>query len=335
MCSEWETRCSEWSEASFCPARNQPTVSPYTHPMLRIESLSKRFRAGNFGVRDLSLDVKSGVLGLLGPNGAGKTTLMQMIATVTKPTAGRIFFRDTDVVARPDDLRRRLGYLPQDFGVYDNLTAMEFLSYFAALKGVRDRRKIGEMLEMVNLHHVAGRAVGGFSGGMKQRLGIAQALINDPDLVIVDEPTAGLDPEERVRFRNVLSDLGEGRLVILSTHIVSDVESIATEIAIMKGGSLVALATPEALMRAAAGSVWEVVLPSERFDVVRKSMHVSGAVRKSDGVHARLVSPVRPVPEATLVEPTLEDAFLFTMSGGVAGASPEGVTGETSVERVA
>jgi ABC-type multidrug transport system ATPase subunit len=217
--------------------------------MLRIESVSKRFRSGNYGVRDVTFTAKGGVLGLLGRNGAGKTTLMQMIATVTKPTAGRIFFRDEDVLSRPDALRRRLGYLPQDFGVYDNLTAFEFLSYFAALKGVRSKAKVQEMLEMVNLHGAANRAVGGFSGGMKQRLGIAQALVNDPDLVIVDEPTAGLDPEERVRFRNVLAELGEGRLVILSTHIVSDIESIATEIAVMKDGALIALATPEALIR--------------------------------------------------------------------------------------
>jgi ABC-2 type transport system ATP-binding protein len=217
--------------------------------MLRIESVSKRFRSGNYGVRDVTFTAKGGVLGLLGRNGAGKTTLMQMIATVTKPTAGRIFFRDEDVLARPDALRRRLGYLPQDFGVYDNLTAFEFLSYFAALKGVRSKAKVQEMLEMVNLHGAANRAVGGFSGGMKQRLGIAQALVNAPDLVIVDEPTAGLDPEERVRFRNVLAELGEGRLVILSTHIVSDIESIATEIAVMKDGALIALATPETLIR--------------------------------------------------------------------------------------
>lgn len=281
--------------------------------MLRIESVSKRFRSGNFGVRDLSLTIHGGVLGLLGPNGAGKTTLMQMIATVTKPSAGRITFRDTDIVSNPDVLRRRLGYLPQDFGVYDNLSAFEFLSYFAALKGVRGKAKIQEMLEMVNLHSVGSRAVGGFSGGMKQRLGIAQALVNDPDLVIVDEPTAGLDPEERVRFRNILSDLGAQRLVILSTHIVSDVESIATEIAIMKEGSLVAHATPEVLMRSAQGAVWEAVLPSERFDEIRKTLPISGAVRRSDGVHARIVAPERPVAEASAAEPTLEDAFLFTM----------------------
>jgi ABC-type multidrug transport system ATPase subunit len=282
--------------------------------MLTIESVSKRFRGGNYGVRDLSFTVKGGVLGLLGANGAGKTTLMQMIATVTRPTAGRITFRGADVVAKPDELRRKLGYLPQDFGVYDNLTAVEFLTYFASLKGVRDRKRIGEMLEMVNLHTVARRTVGGFSGGMKQRLGIAQALINDPDLVIVDEPTAGLDPEERVRFRNVLSDLGLGRLVILSTHIVSDVESIATEIAIMRQGSLVRHAPPEELMRDAEGSVWELLLSSEKFDEVRKTMHVSSAVRKPDGVQVRVVAPEPPAPNAKAVEPTLEDAFLFTMS---------------------
>jgi ABC-type multidrug transport system ATPase subunit len=145
-------------------------------------------------------------------------------------------------------LRARLGYLPQDFGVYDNLTAEEFLTYIAALKGVRDRGRIAAVLELVNLHGSARRLAGGFSGGMKQRLGIAQALINEPDLVIVDEPTAGLDPEERVRFRNVLSEIGLGKLVILSTHIVSDVESIATRIAIMRGGALVAFATPEELL---------------------------------------------------------------------------------------
>ena len=216
--------------------------------MLALENVSKQYRAGNYGVRDLSLELTGGVLGLLGPNGAGKTTLMQMIATITKPTSGRITFRGVDLARDPDALRRTLGYLPQDFGVYDNLTPEEFLGYIAALKGVRDRARVAAMLEAVNLHSVARRPVGGFSGGMKQRLGIAQALINEPDLVIVDEPTAGLDPEERVRFRNVLSEVGMGKLVILSTHIVSDVESIATQIAIMREGRVVALAAPEELL---------------------------------------------------------------------------------------
>jgi len=253
--------------------------------MLVVDSVSKRFLSGNYGVRDLSLTMTNGVVGLLGPNGAGKTTLMQMIATVTRPTAGRITFNGIDVAKNPDAVRRRLGYLPQDFGVYENLTAIEFLAYFAALKGVHDRKRIDAMLEMVNLHTVAKRTIGGFSGGMKQRLGIAQALINDPEIVIVDEPTAGLDPEERVRFRNVLADLGIGKLVILSTHIVSDVESIATHIAIMRNGGIVAYAAPEDLLRSAGGNVWEMVVRSDEFDELRRTARVSGAVRKSDGVH--------------------------------------------------
>jgi ABC-type multidrug transport system ATPase subunit len=281
--------------------------------MLSIDGVTKRFRGGNYGVRDVTLTLPSGVVGLLGPNGAGKSTLMQMIATITRPTSGTIRFRDVDVVRDPNAVRRRLGYLPQDFGVYDNLTAAEFLRYFAELKGVRSRARIGEMLELVNLHNVAKRPVGGFSGGMKQRLGIAQALINDPDLVIVDEPTAGLDPEERVRFRNILADAGAGRLVILSTHIVSDVESVATHIAIMREGSLIAYATPEELMRGARGNVWEVVVSSDDFDDLRRTARVSGAVRKPDGVHVRLVASERPRVDAIAAEPSLEDAFLHAM----------------------
>jgi ABC-type multidrug transport system ATPase subunit len=283
--------------------------------MLAIESVSKKYKGGNFGVRDLSLEVKGGVLGLLGPNGAGKTSLMQMIATITRPTSGRILFRGVDITKDPETLRRTLGYLPQDFGVYENLTAQEMLGYFAALKGVQGTARVREMLEAVNLHTVANRPVGGFSGGMKQRLGIAQALINDPDIVIVDEPTAGLDPEERVRFRNVLSDLGAGKLVILSTHIVSDIESIATEIAIMKQGRLVALAPAEELLRRTEGSVWEIVVSSERFESMRGALVVSNAVRRPDGVHVRVVAPTKPVGvDATPAEPRLEDAFLYVMN---------------------
>lgn len=282
--------------------------------MITIESVSKKYRGGNFGVKDFSLELKGGVLGLLGPNGAGKTTLMQMLATITKPTSGRILFRNEDIFRNPDELRSRLGYLPQDFGVYDNLTAYEFLSYFSALKGVHSKKRVQEMLELVNLHSVSNRAVGGFSGGMKQRLGIAQALINNPDLLIVDEPTAGLDPEERVRFRNILSDIGSGKLVILSTHIVSDVESIATEIAIMKNGGLVACAVPEVLLQRAMGRVWEAVLSSESFEKVRTNLKISNAVRKPDGVHVRVVSPEQPLPDSSTVEPGLEDAFLLYMN---------------------
>lgn len=284
--------------------------------MLTVESVSKCFKNGHYGVRDLSLSMRSGVLGLLGPNGAGKTTLMQMIATITRPTSGRILYNDVDISSRPDALRSRLGFLPQDFGVYDNLTAREFLGYFAALKGVRSRSRIMEMLEMVNLHSVADRTLGGFSGGMKQRLGIAQALINDPDVVIVDEPTAGLDPEERVRFRNVLADIGAGKLVVLSTHIVSDVESVATEIGIMKEGRLLILTQPEQLLSLCQGSVWEATVSSAEFEVLRVTMKISAAVRKPGGVRIRVVSEERPSPAASIVEPTLEDAFLYVMTFG-------------------
>jgi ABC-2 type transport system ATP-binding protein len=281
--------------------------------ILSVESVSKRYRGGNFGVRDVSFQLQGGVLGLLGPNGAGKTTLMQMIATITRPSAGRIVFRDHDIAREPDALRRVLGYLPQDFGIYENLTALEFLTYFAVLKGVRDKRRVMHMLELLNLHHVANRAVGGFSGGMKQRLGIAQALINDPEVVVVDEPTAGLDPEERARFRNVLSEIGLGKLVILSTHIVSDVESVATQIAMLRNGTLIELCAPEELLRRATGSVWEMVLPSDRFEAARKTMIISSAVRKSDGVHVRVIASEKP-DGAISVEPRLEDSFLRVMS---------------------
>ena len=281
--------------------------------MLQVEDVSKSYRGGKYGVRGLSLNARPGVLGLLGPNGAGKTTLMQMIATITRPTAGRIVFDGADVARDPEAVRRRLGYLPQDFGVYDNLTAFEMLDYLARLKGVRSRARVLEMLELVNLHAAATRTLGGFSGGMRQRLGIAQALIGEPDLVIVDEPTAGLDPEERVRFRNLLAGISGRKLVILSTHIVSDIESIAGEIAVVRDGRLVACDTPEALLKAAAGSAWEIVLPSAEFERLRSGLTVSSVVRRSDGVHLRLVGRERPLPGAHPAEPDLEDAYLRLM----------------------
>ena len=199
--------------------------------MLEICNVVKTFGRHGNAVDGVSLTLARGVVGLIGHNGAGKTTLMQMIATLTRPTSGRILFDGADIVATPDAIRRRLGYLPQDFGVYPNLTAREFMQYFAALKGVRDPARIGRLLELVNLHEQADRPAAAFSGGMRRRLGIAQALLNDPDILIVDEPTAGLDPEERLRFRNLLGELGVDKLVIMSTHIVSDVETIAGRLA--------------------------------------------------------------------------------------------------------
>ncbi len=282
--------------------------------MLKVEGVSKRFRSGNYGARDVSLDLSSGVIGLLGPNGAGKTTLMQMIATITRPTGGRILFEGSDITKRPNDLRRKLGYLPQDFGVYDNLTRARVPDLLRrAQRRALEERASWRCSRAVNLHTVADRTLGGFSGGMKQRVGIAQALINDPVLVIVDEPTAGLDPEERVRFRNVLSEIGFGKLVILSTHIVSDIESIATQIAVMKEGRLLTVAAPEALLRAAEGHVWQSVVSSEQFDQLRTTLKISSAIRKPDGVHIRFVGP-EPAIAASAMEPELEDAFLYMMN---------------------
>jgi ABC-2 type transport system ATP-binding protein len=286
--------------------------------MLELSRVRKVFKNGIVAVNDFTMTLQHGVLGLLGPNGAGKTTLMQMIATITKPTAGVILFSGRDIVKEPEVIRRRLGYLPQDFGVYENLTALEFLTYIAALKGVRDRKKIMKLLELVNLHTEADQLTGTFSGGMKQRLGIAQALVNDPDILIVDEPTAGLDPEERVRFRNILSDIGFGKLVILSTHIVSDVEAVATQMAVMNRGKLIALASPEEFLRSARGSVWETTVSSEDFDTLKAAYKISKAIRRPDGIYVRIVHGAKPQQDARTVEPDLEEAFIFSVNGGEA-----------------
>jgi ABC-2 type transport system ATP-binding protein len=232
---------------------------------LTIDRVSKAYNRKVWGLKDFSLKVEAGVLGLLGPNGAGKSTLMRILATVTKPTAGTVRWDGQDISRDPNALRAVLGYLPQDFGVYPNLNSLEFLEYLAAIRGLSGplaRRRIEELLEVVNLTEACRRPLGGFSGGMKQRIGIAQALLNDPKLLIVDEPTAGLDPEERVRFRNLLSELAGQRVVILSTHIASDVEAAATDVALIAGGALVVHATPEQLLAQVEGRVWEWVIPS-------------------------------------------------------------------------
>ncbi len=243
---------------------------------------------------------------------------MRILATITRPTGGRVLWNGTDIAASPDSVRTVLGYLPQDFGVYPNLDAVEFLGYLAAAKGLDGataRRRIDELLQLVNLTEVRDRPIGKFSGGMKQRVGIAQALLNDPRLLIVDEPTGGLDPEERVRFRNLLSDLSGERIVILSTHIVSDVEAVATDIAIIRGGRLVARDTPEALLRTVDGSVWEWTIPGGELAAVKQAHLVSGTMRRSDGVRARVISRERPHPSAQAAPPTLEDAYLFSING--------------------
>ena len=296
---------------------------------LVIDSVSKLYRGKVWGLKDFSLTVETGILGLVGPNGAGKSTLMRILATVTRPTEGIITWEGTDgrqpaggerpidIVQKPNSIRQVLGYLPQDFGVDPNLNAVEFLEYLAAIKGLdarTARRRIDELLQVVNLAEVRKRPLGSYSGGMAQRLGIAQALLNDPQLLIVDEPTAGLDPEERVRFRNLLSDLSGDRMVILSTHIVSDVEAAATQIALICGGRLLKHATPEMLLQAVEGKVWEWMVPSAELTALRQQHLVSGMIRHSEGVVVRVVTDVQPEAQARPVPPHLEDAYLYSIS---------------------
>ena len=286
---------------------------------LAIEHVSKVYRRKIWALQDFSLEVGPGILGLLGPNGAGKSTLMRILATITRASSGTVTWNGVDTARSPDVLRAVLGYLPQDFGVYPNLNAVEFLKYLAAAKGLSSqaaRRRIDELLEVVNLVDVRKRPLGGYSGGMKQRLGIAQALLNDPQLLIVDEPTAGLDPEERLRFRNLLSELAGARIVILSTHIVSDVEACASSIALIFEGRLLIHDAPEALLRSVEGRVWEWVIPSADLPALRQRYPVSSAIHRSEGVQVRLVADESPGADAFAALPTLEDAYLHWVSSG-------------------
>jgi len=285
---------------------------------LVITNLGKQYRRDFWGLKDFTLEVGPGILGLLGPNGAGKSTFMRMLATITRPTEGSITWNDTDIVKSPDRMRTVLGYLPQDFGVYPNLNAVEFLEYLAAIKGLNGngtKKRIEELLQVVNLVEAAKRPLGGYSGGMKQRVGIAQALLNDPQLLIVDEPTVGLDPEERVRFRNLLSDLSGERIVILSTHIVSDVEATATHIVVIDKGRLLRASAPEDLLKEMDGKVWGWTVSSDELVSLKQKHIVSGTIRRSDGVEVRVVSAEQPEVHARSVNPNLEDAYLYFIGG--------------------
>ena len=284
---------------------------------LTIERLSKQYRRDFWGLREFDLEVGPGVIGLLGPNGAGKSTLMRMLATITQPSEGTIKWNGVDIVRSPDTLRASLGYLPQDFGIYPNLSGREFLEYIAAIKGMDGksaRRRIDELLIVVNLVHAAKRPLGSYSGGMKQRVGIAQALLNDPQLLIVDEPTVGLDPEERVRFRNLLSDLSGERIIFLSTHIVSDVEATATEMVVINKGRKLLQAAPEKTLQSLDGKVWQWVVPSEALPALKQEYIISGTVRRQDGIQVRVVSDVAPTADAQPVAPNLEDVYLHLVS---------------------
>lgn len=280
--------------------------------MLTIQNVTKQY-GNKIALDEVNLTFENGVTGLLGPNGAGKSTLMRILATLDRPTKGIVSFQGQDITKKPNELRRILGYLPQDFGVYPNMNAYEFLEYMAAMKGLTmktARKRIKDLLDVLNLGDTGKKHLSDFSGGMKQRVGIAQAMLNDPKILIVDEPTVGLDPEERIGFRNLLASLAAKRIIILSTHIVSDVESIAPKIVVMKKGKLLADTTPEQIIRESEGNVWNVVVPVEKLEYMQQKFAVSNAMQRADGIHMRIVSGSKPCLNAVYAEPTLEDGYL-------------------------
>ncbi|MDW2798967.1 ABC transporter ATP-binding protein [Clostridium boliviensis] len=264
----------------------------------------------------ISFSFQRGVYGLLGANGAGKTTLMRMMCGVLAPTSGTIRFNNIDV--SHEDYRDVLGYLPQDFGYYPEFTAMDFLLYIAALKGLpkpQAKEKMWDLLEQVSLEKEAKKKIKTFSGGMKQRLGIAQSMLNNPQILILDEPTAGLDPKERVRFRNLISRLGTDRIILLSTHIVSDVEHIAGTILVMKDGTLVHQGTREELIKAIDGKVWECTLPQSEADSLFENYSVINLRQESEArTFLRLIANEKPCASAMSVQATLEDLYLYYFS---------------------
>lgn len=280
---------------------------------LCMTDLTKRF--GDFAaVEGVTLTMTSGVYGLLGVNGAGKTTLMRMLCTLLAPSAGTITYDGRDIFAMDADYRDLLGYLPQEFGFYPDFSVRDYLRYIATLKGVRPvvaRDRVERLIRQVGLEKVATRKMKRLSGGMKRRAGIAQAMLNDPRILILDEPTAGLDPNERIRFRNLISELAEDRLVLLSTHIVSDVEYIADEIWLMNEGHILAQGSADALIRAMRDDVWRVTVPRGDVSGYMARFKVANIKSSTDGAELRIVSSVRPTPDAVQEAPTLEDVFLY------------------------
>ena len=280
---------------------------------LSFDRLTKHY-GRKIAVDCVSAVLKPGVYGLLGANGAGKTTLMRMLCTILEPTSGEVFLDGREVASMGAAYRDMLGYLPQDFGYYPNYTAREFLWYMAALKGIpknRARERTKELLEVVGLNEVAAKKMKTFSGGMKQRVGIAQALLNNPKILVLDEPTAGLDPKERVRFRNLISDYARDRIVILSTHIVSDIEAIADEVLLMKKGKLVSQGTVSELTKGAEGRVWEVTVSLEEAKRWQEQTAVANLRHEGDKAVLRILSDARPAEEAVPCEATLEDLYLY------------------------
>ena len=280
---------------------------------LQVERVSKLY-GGFVALQEVELELGRGVYGLLGPNGAGKTTLMRIMTDLLAPSRGRVLCNGRDIHAMGADYRDLLGYLPQDFGVYPNFTAEGFLCYIARLKGLgraAARQKTAELLELVGLSDRRKRRLGGFSGGERQRVGIAQALLNEPQVLILDEPTAGLDPQERIRFRGLLNRLGKDRLVLLSTHIVSDVESAADQVILLRRGQVIGQGTPTELLRQLEGKVWNVPVTAQEQEALAARYPCSNVSRVDGVTYMRLIADTPPTGRAEGVPANLEDLSLY------------------------
>lgn len=285
---------------------------------LKINNLSKTYKNGVKALDNLNLEIGSGMFGLLGPNGAGKSSLMRTIATLQKPDSGSIMFDDINVLEDNMSLRKILGYLPQEFGVYPNMSAEKLLEYFAKLKGISspsDRKKIiKEVLEVTNLWDVRHKSVSGYSGGMKQRFGIAQLLLNNPKLIIVDEPTAGLDPAERHRFLNVLREIGTNHTVIFSTHIVDDVKELCHELAILNGGQILYRGTPNDAEKELEGKIWMRIIDREEFEAFSTNYNIiSSNYNQDNTLNIRVYSDFQPNETFVQAKPQLEDVYFVAL----------------------
>lgn len=285
---------------------------------LAISDLSKTYPNGVKALDDLSLTIGMGMFGLLGPNGAGKSTLMRTLATLQLPDHGTVFFDSINVLEQPMQLRQTLGYLPQEFGVYPDISAEDLLDYFAILKGIdskSDRKKrVQEVLELTNLYDVRKKHVAGYSGGMKQRFGIAQLMLNNPQLIIVDEPTAGLDPAERNRFLNVLRELARTATIIFSTHIVDDVKDLCKEMAIMNGGRILQHTTPAQATKELTGKIWAIDVLREELDFIESTWPVLSSTYVEDQkIQVRVHATSQPTEHFHLAEPKLEDAYFIAL----------------------
>lgn len=286
---------------------------------LTLDRLTKQY-GSKIALERINAIFEPGIYGLLGANGAGKTTMMRLICDILKPTSGEVTFNGTNIREMGASYRAVIGYLPQDFGYYPNFTAMNFLLYMASLKGLNARyakEKSLELLETLNLSEVKDKKIKTFSGGMKQRLGIAQAFLNDPQILILDEPTAGLDPKERVKFRNLISSFAENKIVILSTHIVTDIEYIADEILMIKNGTLLKKGAENDIIQEISGKVWECRVSREEADHLEKRYTICNSKAENGTTILRIVSDSKPCNAAALVSPCLEDLYLHYFHGEV------------------